>query len=185
MKIPYPFPADLKAPIRGVGFKNAATLQIPSYDDLVKNDRLVIGPTDFILHSDFTVYFTATRDDLADWHSVTAPMGLVTDFASVPKLFWSLIGPIGTHSKAAIVHDFMYLCLGPPGAREYRARRSFADRLFYAMMIGMGTPAGKAQIIFQTVRTFGRSRWPTNPEVRFIDPDDLRFIHPNKMKADT
>jgi hypothetical protein len=39
---------------------------------------------------------------------IHVPVGFVTDFASVPKLFWNLIPPTGWYGKAAVLHDYLY-----------------------------------------------------------------------------
>jgi hypothetical protein len=39
--------------------------------------------------------------------TITVPAGFVTDFASVPKLFWNLLPPTGRYGKAAVVHDVL------------------------------------------------------------------------------
>src|SRR5262249_35732270 len=40
--------------------------------------------------------------------SIMVPRGFVTDFASVPRLFWSLLPPIGRYGYAALFHDYVY-----------------------------------------------------------------------------
>jgi hypothetical protein len=42
------------------------------------------------------------------YSSVTVPVGFVTDFASIPRVFWSLLRPDGVYTYPAIVHDFLY-----------------------------------------------------------------------------
>lgn len=39
---------------------------------------------------------------------IEAPAGFVTDFASIPRLLWTLIPPRGRYNRAAIIHDFLY-----------------------------------------------------------------------------
>ena len=40
--------------------------------------------------------------------SVQIPVGFVTDFASVPRLLWSIFPPTGGYGKAAVIHDWLY-----------------------------------------------------------------------------
>ena len=40
---------------------------------------------------------------------ITAPRGLYTDLASVPKMLWSFAGPIGRHLEISIIHDYLYM----------------------------------------------------------------------------
>lgn len=39
---------------------------------------------------------------------ITVPIGFITDFASIPRIFWPLISPIDSHAKASVVHDYCY-----------------------------------------------------------------------------
>src|SRR5262245_60709692 len=39
---------------------------------------------------------------------VNVPAGFVTDFASIPRAFWSLLRPDGRYTHPAIVHDYLY-----------------------------------------------------------------------------
>lgn len=40
--------------------------------------------------------------------SVTVPKGFVTDFASIPRVFWSVLPPDGTYTYGAVIHDYLY-----------------------------------------------------------------------------
>src|SRR5262249_18421752 len=40
--------------------------------------------------------------------SVHVPIGFVTDFASIPRMFWSALRPDGLYAYAAVVHDYLY-----------------------------------------------------------------------------
>lgn len=55
----------------------------------------------------FTYYVTTKPSK--EW--VTIPKGYLTDGASVPRLFWSLLPPWGKYGQAVVVHD--YLCEFP------------------------------------------------------------------------
>jgi hypothetical protein len=39
---------------------------------------------------------------------ITVPEGFITDFASVPRIFWLVISPVDKHGKAAVIHDYCY-----------------------------------------------------------------------------
>jgi Protein of unknown function (DUF1353) len=90
------------------------------------------------------------------------PTGAVTDGASIPKLFWSIIGgPLeGKYRWAAIIHD-----------RYCDVRtRSWQDthKVFYEAMLAAETPPKTAWLMFKAVERFG-PRW--NPPV--VDPKCL------------
>ena len=38
---------------------------------------------------------------------INIPVGYRTDFASIPRVFWSILPPVGRYSKAAVVHDYL------------------------------------------------------------------------------
>src|SRR5215217_6020711 len=42
------------------------------------------------------------------YQAVTVPEGFVTDFASIPRVFWSALRPDGLYTYPAIVHDYLY-----------------------------------------------------------------------------
>jgi hypothetical protein len=73
------------------------------------------------------VVWTATSFQL---NPLTVPMGFVTDFASVPRLFWSLLPPIGRYGYAALFHDFVYW--------EQTTTRRDADLVFRNTMLELG-----------------------------------------------
>lgn len=75
------------------------------------------------------------------------PRGFVTNFASVPQIFWSMIAPWGRHMKPAVMHDYFY--------RTAIVSRLDADRLFYRMMKQLGVSWWKRQVIYRAVRLFG------------------------------
>ena len=38
----------------------------------------------------------------------SVPVGFITDFASIPRIAWSIFPPTGKYGKAAVIHDFIY-----------------------------------------------------------------------------
>ena len=51
------------------------------------------------------------------------PAGFITDFASIPRLFWTVVGhPAGKYAQAAVLHDYLY--------RTNSVSRAKADSLF-------------------------------------------------------
>lgn len=39
---------------------------------------------------------------------ITIPAKFKTNFASIPKMFWFIYGPVGKYNRAALVHDYLY-----------------------------------------------------------------------------
>lgn len=79
------------------------------------------------------------------------PAGFITDFASVPRIFWPVISPIDNHAFAALSHDYGYFA----GMHT----RRLTDRVFYIDCIRCGTPVWKAKAMYIAVRLFGWHRW--------------------------
>ena len=66
--------------------------------------------------------------------TITAPRGLYTDLASVPKALWWVVGPIGRHLEASIIHDYLYMAWSDFRDAAVRRDWDFADRMFLAAM---------------------------------------------------
>jgi len=83
---------------------------------------------------------------------ITVPIGFKTDFASIPRAFYTLIGPpTGEYGKAAVIHDYLY--------RNAIGTRKRADKIFYEAMGVLGVSAWKRKVIYWAVRIFGRGSW--------------------------
>jgi hypothetical protein len=72
-------------------------------------------------------------EDSQQW--VTVPAGYLTDGASVPRIFWSLLPPWGANGQAAVVHDLLceYLQIMDHG-RMVSITRERADQIFIEAM---------------------------------------------------
>jgi len=77
----------------------------------------------------------------------SAPVAFVTNFASVPRVFWSILSPWGRHMKAAVMHDYFYQTQCVP--------RLDADKLFLRMMKELGVSWWRRHTMYRTVRLFG------------------------------
>lgn len=66
--------------------------------------------------------------------TIKAPRGLYTDLASVPQFLWPIVGPVGPHLEASIIHDYLYMAWTDFRARASRRDRDFADAVFLAGM---------------------------------------------------
>jgi len=83
---------------------------------------------------------------------INVPKGFITDFASIPKFAWSIIGaPTGKYGKAAVIHDYLYHTL------QYSRKKS--DDIFYEAMGISGVPDAKRRIMYLAVRMFAWIIW--------------------------
>jgi hypothetical protein len=77
---------------------------------------------------------------------VSVPRGFVTDFASVPRLFWPIFPPSGKWNRAAVVHD--YLCT------TKTCSRFMADAVFREAMRELGVPRWRRVLMYYAVRAY-------------------------------
>jgi hypothetical protein len=71
----------------------------------------------------------------------------LTDFASVPRIFWIILPPDGQYTQAAVLHDFLY-------QKCIRSRKQ-SDDLFLEGMKVLNVPAWKRNVMYWAVRFFG------------------------------
>lgn len=88
---------------------------------------------------------------------INVPAGFVTDLASVPRIFWSLMPPDGRYAKAAIIHDYLY-------DNALRTKRE-VDRIFLDGMTVLGVPKWKRTVMYWAVRLFGRGKYGNSIKV--------------------
>ena len=64
-----------------------------------------------------------------DNYVIVIPKGFKTDFASIPRIFWNIIAPIGKWTLPSVLHDYLY-------SEGYRLgiSRKQADKIFYQAM---------------------------------------------------
>jgi Protein of unknown function (DUF1353) len=83
--------------------------------------------------------------------TITVPKGFVTDFASIPWQFWSVLPTIGTYSRGAVVHDWLYW--------EQVCTRDQSDNLFMIAMKESEVPTWKRNAIYLAVHKAGQGAW--------------------------
>lgn len=82
---------------------------------------------------------------------ISVPVGFVTDFTSVPRLFWPILAPTDRYAKAAVIHDFCY-CSG-----LYSRKR--ADEIFREALIVLKIEPWKIWVLYTSVRMCGWHRY--------------------------
>jgi len=87
---------------------------------------------------------------------VIAPAGSITDYASVPQLFWNLFPKDGQWKWAAVLHDGGYRgTLVTRAGEPMHLIKPVADHLFYEAMIASGVSHWKAKFLYWCVAQFG------------------------------
>ena len=89
---------------------------------------------------------------------IIVPANFITDFASVPRIFWPIISPIDKHANAAVIHDWMY--------QTYYAPKKRCEVIFLEAMGALNVPEWKKFCIYNSVYYFG---WPTWIKYRLQD----------------
>lgn len=95
---------------------------------------------------------------------VTVPVGFITDFASVPKVFHNILPPTGPYGKAAVIHDMLYQTrlVGWTMESYSYARyveREEADRIFKEAMEVLGVSSHTIRTMYWGVRLGGWATW--------------------------
>lgn len=97
-------------------------------------------------------------DASQDGPAVVVPAGFVTDLASIPRIFWSLLPTDGIYTFPAIVHDYLYWTQKYP--------RETADIVFRYGMADMKVSTVAASAIYTAVRVGGGSAWADNAKLK-------------------
>lgn len=82
------------------------------------------------------------------------PKGFDTNFASIPKILWSILPPVGKHTQAAVLHDYLYTFGCGLGVS-----RKEADEIFYEAMLISHVAKPTAKVMYWCVRLFGKSHY--------------------------
>ena len=89
---------------------------------------------------------------------VEVPAHFVTDFASVPRIFWSLFPTDGKYAYAAALHDYVYWVQDRPKAQ--------ADNVFRLAMSDLKITDRQAATLYRAVDLFGASAWEGNAKLK-------------------
>jgi Protein of unknown function (DUF1353) len=104
-------------------------------------------------------------DELGKTINVRA--GFVTDFASIPRLFWVVLPKWGKYGYAAVIHDWLYWNWSDPKLpHDQQYSQEFADFILLKGMKVSGVRTVKQYLIFKAVRWFGFFAWYRNQEDR-------------------
>lgn len=135
-----------------------AELKVQFHDGASK----LLGKDHWITTEGFTYYLGSKGSDR--W--VQVPIGYLTDGASVPRLFWSILPPWGKYGQAAVLHD--YLCdygriidKGIP----ININREEVDNIFYEAMEVLQVPKLTISLMKKGVNLYRKVFKPTTPNI--------------------
>jgi hypothetical protein len=104
---------------------------------------------------------------------IDVPIGFETDFASIPRLFWTVLPKWGTYGNAAVIHDWLYW--------DQRRSRQAADAVLLEAMGVLGVGHIVQFAIYRAVRLLGWLAWMRNGADRAAGHD--RVIDTSSIKA--
>jgi hypothetical protein len=107
------------------------------------------------------------------YQRVDAPPGFVTDFASVPRPFWSFLPPDDAYAYAAVLHDYLYWTQIRP--------REEADQILKFAMQDLRVGAVTIEAIYTAVRVAGGGAWESNKAAR--QRGENRILKPTSSQA--
>jgi hypothetical protein len=93
-----------------------------------------------------------------DLKSYWLPRGYVCDGASIPRIFWSIIGSPFDPEKvpAAFCHDALYL--------THAVSRPVADEVLFQLLLQGGCRLRTARTMWAAVRSFAYPAWTNNAQ---------------------
>ncbi len=158
--LPDPYPTTYREEDSITGFKcksHLHILRLKQRPGRIGTDR----EAQYVVGKDYAVCYQLKGKS---WQTISVPRGTLTDLASVPRLFRFIVGRVGPHLEASIIHDYLYVAWQVKNKSPTDAMRRFADDLYLAAMqeAGMGC---KAHLIYRAVRFAGRCIfYGRNPE---------------------
>jgi len=136
---------------------------ILQWQDEATVDKSIKGPLDVRRFLDPVYVLIApihwsSNSEPARFAPVTAPRGFVTDFASVPRVFWSIFRPDGNYAYAAAIHDYLYW-------QQDRPKKE-ADLIFRSVMDDLNITDSQKTILYEAVNKFGNSAWTEDANLK-------------------
>lgn len=101
--------------------------------------------------------FSYAIGDLETGRKIKVVPGFMTDFASIPRVFWGILPKWGKYGNAAVVHDWNYWMQELNGVT-----RKEADDIMKEGMEVLGVKKWKQFFIYSAVRWFGWAAWKRN-----------------------
>lgn len=142
-----------------------------------KAPRMPTGPLHLSRFKDPIYFLTRAigwkpnSDTIGNFAPVEVPIGFVTDFASVPRFFWSILRPDGEYTYPAIIHDYLYWVQSRP--------RETADAILLAAMEDFKVAKAQRIAIYEAVRDFGFVAWRTNIQLKSAGERRILKIFPD------
>ena len=99
-----------------------------------------------------SLHFRIDEDTFID-----IPKGFITDLASIPRVLTPFFPVHGLHTRAAVMHDWLYANKGDVASGPYTRKQ--ADELFLIGMRALGVGQFKSWMMYKAVRLGGWLIW--------------------------
>lgn len=96
--------------------------------------------------------------DQVGFPEIIVPRGFVTDLASIPRIFWSILRPDADYAYAAIIHDFLYW--------QQRLSKNKADTILKMSMEDFQLSKPIVASIYYAVVILGKTAWSNNRKAK-------------------
>jgi hypothetical protein len=106
------------------------------------------------------ISWTPNLSEVRKYQAVEVPTGFVTDFASIPPIFFSVLRADGEYAYAAVIHDYLYWT-------QVRSREE-ADEILKLAMQDLKVDSVKLTAIYEAVRHFGGKAWKDNARLKSL-----------------
>jgi hypothetical protein len=103
---------------------------------------------------------------------LTVPVGMLTDFASVPRIPIAFLLAGGAGNRAAVIHDWLY--------STHEVERSVADAVFREALLAGGEPVWRAWMMYAGVRIGGSGPYEANGQPQ---PEHVAVFMNAEMQA--
>ena len=88
---------------------------------------------------------------------IKVPAGVITDFASIPKLLHWGRGPWGLHGPASVIHDWLYQSHSDETIHKYT--RDQCDDIFLQALEDLGVKEHERNQMYSAVHELGEEAW--------------------------
>jgi len=110
-------------------------------------------------------------EEEASLKPVNVPKGFVTDFASVPRIFWQFLPRDGKYTYPAIIHDYLYWVQDRP--------RENADEIFRIAMREFSLDPIVINAVYWGVKAGGSIAWKNNAAAKARGERRILKIYPD------
>lgn len=110
-------------------------------------------------------------EEEASFKPVNVPKGFVTDFASVPRIFWQFLPRDGKYTYPAIIHDYLYWVQDRP--------RESADEIFRISMKEFSLDPIVINAVYWGVRAGGGIAWKNNAAAKVRGERRILKLYPD------